>query len=788
MRTAESKIALQRGSFSSHCTDCAERLKLIRAELLIDQGRSAAVEALLCKSMEPPLVNLDSKIKAKMFCGLAHYSLGQQQLSDQELPAAQSMAEASHSPLLADVLQIKGVIAIHRRQYPLAEQAFSESVRLARKTGDRELEASDLLDLGVVALDSERFGEALDWFNASTQIAQSIHAAALLETDLGNIGWAYYKLGDYEVALARTLQAEEQGKRLGAGLTPMVWFEHASLCRQQLGDLSGAEADYKQALGEAEGTGNKRLISGLYRSLSLVYLQQGRLDAAKQQANQALQTAGMSGDKSSELEAMFLQGLIEERQGNNAAATPMLMNAYRESAQSPSIRWQIESTLAAISDRARRLHEADTWYRKSIATFEAQRTSVSNEELRLPFFANGDELYRDYADFLIRSRKSGQALGLLDLGRARTLAEGLGRSTRPAGAAPKEVFDPSAVARNQNATILFYSLGDDKSWLWAIDAHRAQLFTLPKRSEIEGLATSYQKNILKPGDPLREQNLQARALYDTIVAPAAAMIPHGSRVILIPDGVLNQLNFETLLLAGKDGLHYWIEDVTITNANSVRLLSRSEMQKQDKSEKNILLMGDTVTKGTDFEQLTNAAGEVATIEGQFPEKDRMVLTQVNAVPAAYAASKPGRFSYIHFVAHGTASRLSPLDSAVILSPSPEHPDNYKLYARDIIHQPIHADLVTISACNGSGTRAYAGEGLVGLSWAFLRAGSHNVIGALWNVDDASALQMMNRLYSRLRSGDAPDVALRNAKLSLIHSDGIHRKPLYWAAFQIYAGS
>ena len=101
------------------------------------------------------------------------------------------------------------------------------------------------------------------------------------------------------------------------------------------------------------------------------------------------------------------------------------------------------------------------------------------------------------------------------------------------------------------------------------------------------------------------------------------------------------------------------------------------------------------------------------------------------------------------MAHGTASRSDPLDSAIVLSPPPDNPDNFKLYARDIMRYPLHARLVTISACYGSGLRAYAGEGLVGLSWAFLRAGAHNVIGALWEVNDASTPLLMDHLYGDL---------------------------------------
>ena len=183
------------------------------------------------------------------------------------------------------------------------------------------------------------------------------------------------------------------------------------------------------------------------------------------------------------------------------------------------------------------------------------------------------------------------------------------------------------------------------------------------------------------------------------------------------------------------------------------------------------MIGNPIATGTGYENLVNAFAEIRGIEKHFPPDNRTVVTQSGAVPAAYAESTPEQFSYIHFVAHGTASRLDPLDSAVVLSPSPQHPESFKLYARDIMRYPLHARLVTISACYGSGLRAYAGEGLVGLSWAFLRAGSHNVIGALWEVNDASTPLLMDRLYGELEAGSSPDAALRTAKLSLIHSPG-----------------
>ncbi len=171
-----------------------------------------------------------------------------------------------------------------------------------------------------------------------------------------------------------------------------------------------------------------------------------------------------------------------------------------------------------------------------------------------------------------------------------------------------------------------------------------------------------------------------------------------------------------------------------------------------------------------------------------PPAAETVLTGTSCAPDAYLRSDPSRFDYIHFVSHAVASELVPLDSAVILSPHGA-PDSAKLYARDILSKPLHADLVTISACQGSGVRAYAGEGLVGLAWAFLRAGSRNVIGALWDVSDASTPELMQHLYDGIAAGNPPDVSLRAAKLQMLHSRGVFRKPIYWSAFQLYsAGS
>jgi CHAT domain-containing protein len=173
------------------------------------------------------------------------------------------------------------------------------------------------------------------------------------------------------------------------------------------------------------------------------------------------------------------------------------------------------------------------------------------------------------------------------------------------------------------------------------------------------------------------------------------------------------------------------------------------------------------------------------IQRHFAAAHTAVFQGQQATPSAYLSSDPARYSYIHFVSHAVASRTDPLDSAIILSGAKANEADFKLYAREIMQRPIDARLVTISACNGSGTRSYAGEGLVGLSWAFLRAGAHSVIGALWEVSDDSTPRLMDGLYQGIEDGRTPAAALREAKLALLHSQTKFQAPFYWAPFQLY---
>jgi CHAT domain-containing protein len=185
-----------------------------------------------------------------------------------------------------------------------------------------------------------------------------------------------------------------------------------------------------------------------------------------------------------------------------------------------------------------------------------------------------------------------------------------------------------------------------------------------------------------------------------------------------------------------------------------------------------------------FPQLRYASAEMSAVSKAFAGRTAVYRAD-QATPGRYRDAMPDQFGVVHFTAHAAANAESPLDSAVILS---KDGSGYKLYARDVAEQPLSADLVTISACRSAGERTYAGEGLVGFAWAFLRAGAQRVIAGLWDVDDRSTADLMGHVYAEIAQGRSPAAALRAAKLAMIARGGAAAKPYYWAPFQLFIGS
>ncbi|MBZ5524076.1 MAG: CHAT domain-containing protein, partial [Acidobacteriia bacterium] len=451
-----------------------------------------------------------------------------------------------------------------------------------------------------------------------------------------------------------------------------------------------------------------------------------------------------------------------------------------------SLKWEAKAELARLFVKAKDFGRAQTQFEEVIKTLDQARAFINREENRLAFSSRQTSFYTDYIGFLVEQHAPLKALLATELIRARTLEEGLGKSqARPAQVQMDAVH---AFLHKHEKIILVYWLAHEKSFLWAITPSAVQLFILPPRDQIDARVARY-RNAIVHGDDVGQGNEDGLALYNTLIGPAQKLIPREAKVDIIADGNLGKLNFETLLVPGRPP-RFWIEKVELESASSIALLIRPKPEHI--APKKLLLIGNAVKASAEYPPLAHAGKEIEKISAYFSAADKIVLSGSQAVPSAYATSNPGQFENIDFVAHGFASDRQPLDSAIILSPEPGSPQQidkqFKLYAREIVNIKLHARVVIISACSSAGDRAYAAEGLVGLAWAFLRAGAHQVIAALWDVDDESTPKLMDDFYAEWQKNKDAASALRAAKLKMLRSNTAYSNPYFWAPLQLYTGS
>ncbi len=720
-----------------------------------------------------------------------------------------------------------GVFSLDRGDSASARRLLLASLDLERKNDDKLAEATSLLNLGVVALQDEHYDEALEWSRMAYQAAITLGAEDHAQTALGNQGWAFFRLGESERALNMFLQAEKSATDLGDDAAELNWVTTRGYVFAALGDVDKAESSYQEALKRAVHAKSSEDIASINNDLALVAIASSRLDRAQKFADQGYRIAQKIGSRPDMMDAIAIQMQAAAQEGDETKAKRLLQQVEAAPESQTSMKWASERAMARLYEAQGKNDLAQKEYETALATFEGARAELKNEDSQLPFVANATRIYDDYIHFLVGQGKVEEALLAADQSRARTLSQGLGVVWSSGGELERSLLAmaPTAVARKANATLLFYWLGEKQSYLWVVTRAATKLFPLPAKAEIEQRIEHYRGALLGPEDPIAAGNPDGRALYAALVTPAAGLIDAGLEkglpVMVLADGALCQLNFATLIAPPSEKVreaHYWIEDATVISAPSLAMLAAAKPMRKGKGG-SLLLMGDAISPDANYPRLQYAATEMQEIEKHFAPAQRTVYAREQAVPDAYLKSEPGRYAYIHFVSHGVASQTDPLDSAIILSKAkfsktggartetssaelsrPEasgqesarggdggsgDEDSFKLYAREIMQHPIDARLVTISACYGNGTRVYVGEGLVGLSWAFLHAGAHSAIGALWEANDRSTAMLMDAMYRGLAEGEASGTALRNAQLALLHSKTNFRKPYYWAPFQIY---
>jgi CHAT domain-containing protein len=760
---------------SSRYPDLHWRFRILLANLRIKQAKSAQALELLSASPEP---NLPTEIRfhrrlvrALAFCN-SH--------SDQEAQTELAAAKQETTPNNPNAAELQLSAARCNQALGNFKEAFAQYLSVGQSsTQDQFVKLYSLLGLGFSALKQHRYEEAVQSYLRSQSMAAALKAVPYEELARGNLGFLYFELGDLHNAMQNSQAAADLAARGGSGTHLEYWLAEVGRDHEAIGEFGLAKESYERALKIATSKGNDAIAGLCLHNLVGEELREGDLVRANQYHQQAEQLHYKQQEDL--LNFRIDSAYIAAAKGEYSVAEPEFLRLISEVQDNPRLQWSLEEELARLYAKQGKREFADLWFRKGISTMEGAAAHLRETEFKIATL-NSWPIFDDYIAFLYAQNESQRALQVAQLARARNLAEDLGFKPHKEHARAW-VRSIEAMLRARHSVLLAYYEAEHETYAWIVTGSKFEMKALgANQNDLETLADEY-RNEIDHQTPMDSSPAQKK-LYRILIKPVAKLIPKNSHVILVGDSALYRINFEALI--SDDGPpHYWIDDVELENASSIDLLLAAG--RVSRHGKGALIVGAPNQVSQQYPLLPHAREEVEDVKTQFKDADVKLFEGAAATPDAYISTQPSRFKYIEFATHSEASSSDPLKSTIILSKGPS--GSFQLSAAQIVdtHPRLKADLVTISGCYSVGKVRTSAEGLLGLQWAFMRAGAHQVVAGLWDVDDQSSPQLMGGLYAGLVHGESAATALRAAKLSMVHSGKYPPAPYYWASLQLYTG-
>jgi tetratricopeptide (TPR) repeat protein len=355
---------------------------------------------------------------------------------------------------------------------------------------------------------------------------------------------------------------------------------------------------------------------------------------------------------------------------------------------------------------------------------------------------------------------------------------------------------PESVCRDidTESALISYWTGEEYLGIWIL-THDGIKFLMQKinSNTVSELVTDSRKSVLRTSDfqvPKDDRRgtkvvsvsegtaLSGRDLYIKdylmLISPIENLIKGFKNLCIIPHGALHFLPFQALIL--PDG-HYMIENYNIfyTPSASIFLLTK---EKKNNAQKQIIAMALGDLKLGEFSGLPGTTAEVNQIKNLYNNTTDLYESRSSET---YFKENGGLYKYIHLATHGILDPDLPLYSYLLLAPTDE--DDGLLTVSEIFGLNLNARLVTLSACQTGLGDISQGDDIIGLSRAFIYAGSPSVIVSLWSVADQPTALLMTTFYKNLDNHSLEE-ALGIAQREVLKN---YPAPFYWAPFQLIGG-
>lgn len=318
---------------------------------------------------------------------------------------------------------------------------------------------------------------------------------------------------------------------------------------------------------------------------------------------------------------------------------------------------------------------------------------------------------------------------------------------------------------DDDTTLIEYRVLDTHTVAWVIDKQDSKAIELTiTKKELLGKIRYLNDSI----QAKEFDEITAIELYDRVFAPLQPFVKHKNLMIVSHD-VLHYLPFA--VLKNSQGTGFLIEDYAIAYTPSASIL-KYILNKRNLEQNRILAMGNP------DHSLPNAGTEVQTISQIFNYQP--FIGKQATESQLYKQAR--NIDILHLAAHGVYDPYNPLYTRIELSADGGNDGNLEVH--EIYDMNLSStNLVVLSACNTALGQQSKGDEIVGLTRAFLYAGSPAVVTTLWSISDDASGQLMVSFYRHLRQGMGNSEALRAAQLEILRQPQ-WASPYYWAAFTL----
>ena len=355
-----------------------------------------------------------------------------------------------------------------------------------------------------------------------------------------------------------------------------------------------------------------------------------------------------------------------------------------------------------------------------------------------------------------------------------------------------------------NQQLLVYFLGKEHIVVWLIGKDQVDYIKIPKpdtfASSVEGFLNS-----LKTHD-FSAYSDQGHTLFQLLLEPVLAKVHHPQidHLLIVPDGILGYIPFETLLpeeptkARGYQDLHYLIQDYQVSYHYSANLLGFRQPPKHQPQQTFIgfapAFQDDVDQQLLTFDESERAYPDSAAALPFAQEEVNHIATLLKGT--AYTGTEATELSFkqratdyniVHLASHSLINDADPLYSQFIFDRTNDAEEDGLLHTYELYSMQLNADLVCLSACNTGRGKYYQGEGIMSLARGFMYAGVPNVVMSLWSVADRPTKDIMKYFYEGVHENATYANALHQAKLRYLETaDNLTADPYYWGAF-IYLG-